>query len=175
MKLIGASCIEESLDTLFKQQRQLKQGSRDVQMFPVGTKEIRLLDGFGRHENFAGVFHYNPNRITPDRIDLCCLCGRENEFLKLGPFSKIDVLERLADGETHVFITEYDKDGVELRSAIGSTTLVATQLAYFERTKEPDSVIVVGDPPPRVLRFLTERPSYGPDNAPDAGPAAASR
>lgn len=157
MKLIGARCIQESDETLFRQQRLLKKGSRDVQMFPIGTRELQLLDGFKRHKNFAGVFHYNPNKVEPDRIDFCCLRGRENELLKLGPFSKLDVLERLTNGECHVFITEYDEDGIELRSAVGSDTLVDMQKAYFERTKEPGSVIVVGDPPPRVLDFLQER------------------
>lgn len=147
-------CIPESEETLLKQQRQLVSGRRDVQMFPLGTKELELLPGFLRHENFRGVFHYKPKTVTVDQIDFCSLRGRENELLNLGPFSKVDIFSRLNSGEKGTCIVEYTPDGTEVRSAFGTTMTCGEQRAYFERTKEPENIIVVGELPPRVLNFI---------------------
>lgn len=142
-------CVPESRQTLLMQQRQLEDGKRDVQMFPAGTPELPLPNGFYRFENERGVFHFDGKRFTPEMIDWASSKGRENEFLNLGPYSKYDVAVRVKRGEKLTCITEY-LDGVELRSACGTDGTLPEQLAYFERTKEPEGVIIVGSFPPRV-------------------------
>lgn len=149
-------CSPESLDTLRIQQTQLLHGVRDAQMFPAGTSELPLPHGFARHENARGVFHFQPTKISAFEIEKLSAQGRENEFLMLGPFSKYDVAKRIVDGDTLTYITEYTRDGIEIRSAAGSLGTLDRQRAYFERTKDPDSIFIIGIPPLRVRERLAE-------------------
>jgi len=143
-------CVPESIETLYLQQRQLVRGQRDVQMFPIGTLEIVKPEGFSRHENFRGIFHFRPDAISAAKIDALSTCGRENEFLKLGPFSKCDVARRVMNGEQLTCIMEYSPTGVELRCAAGSSGTIAEQQKYFEATKEHGNIIIIGELPERV-------------------------
>jgi hypothetical protein len=153
MALDTGICVPESEQTLTRQQRQLVEGRRYVQMFPMGTKELPLPDGLVRCSNNRGAFHFQPSKITPEEIDRLSDQGRENEFLNLGPYCKFDVADRIQrHGEILSCITEYAHDGVELRSAAATDRTIPEQLAYFERTKEPGSKIVVGEFPERVRR-----------------------
>lgn len=145
-------CAPESIATLLLQQGQLKRRARAVQMFPRGTSELALPDGFGRHENTRGVFHFAPEAISPSEIDRLSAEGRENEFLLLGPFSKSDLAKRVLDGEQVTCITEYSSDDVEVRCAAGTSGTIVEQREYFEKTKEPNGVIVIGEYPDRVRR-----------------------
>lgn len=145
MSIIAERCIPERSRTLELQQAALKRGTRDVQMFPLGTSELPVPDGFARHSTPRGVFHFRKERISPQQIDALSSQGRENEFLNLGPYSKADIAARLCAGERALCITEYTPEGIELRSAAGSDSTVEQQRDYFERTKEPGSMIVVGD------------------------------
>jgi len=147
-------CVPESLATLLIQQLQLEFGNRNVQMFPNGTAELPLPVGIERHQNERGVFHYKAEQITPALIDELSSQGRENEYLGLGPYSKIEVGKRLKDGEHLMCVTEYTPAGVEVRSAGGTETTVEEQFDYFQRTKEPGNIIVVGPPPKRVTLHL---------------------
>jgi hypothetical protein len=140
-------CAPESLGTLLLQQLQLKSGRRNVQMFPNGTQELSLPVGFSRLKNARGVFHFHS--FLPEVIDDLSSQGRENEFLLLGPFSKYDIAVRAKDGEPLTCITEYIA-GIELRCAAGTSGTVDLQREYFEKTKEPDGILVIGDYPERV-------------------------
>jgi hypothetical protein len=73
----------------------------------------------------------------------------------LGPFSKYDIAVRLERGEIPTYITEY-VDSTELRSAIGTDGTIDQQRLYFEQTKEPDGIIVIGRCPDRVMKRLEE-------------------
>jgi hypothetical protein len=138
--------IPESPATLRAQQRQLMEGRRDAQMFPTGTAELSLPAGFERHSNERGAFHYRADRLSPQTIDSLSQRGEENVFLNLGPYSKFDIAQRLLRGEQMACVAEYSPDGVELRSAAGTDRTIAEQKAYFDRTKEPGSEIVITDP-----------------------------
>lgn len=144
-------CAPESEDTLLLQQRQLLRGTRIAQMFTVGTIELPVPEGFARHVNERGVFHYNPFAISENDIDLISLSGSENLILNLGPYNKSDIARRAHQGEAVTCISEYSKDGVEIRSAAASSGTINEQYDYFEKTKEPDSLIKVGVLPQRVL------------------------
>jgi hypothetical protein len=146
--------VPESLATLLHQQLELFSGLRDVQMFPVGTDELPLPNGIVRYENSRGVFHYRPDRISALMIENLSSQNKENEFLRLGPFSKHDIAERLQGGEKLVFITEYTPMGIEVRSAVGTDKTMHEQLAYFEKTKNQGNDIVAGGPPERVRLAL---------------------
>jgi hypothetical protein len=139
-------CVPETAATLEGQQRQLIAGRRAAQMFPAGTIELALPDGIGRHQNQRGVFHFDRARLSADAIEACSRRGCENEILLLGPYSKPEIARRVAAGEPACCITEYRPDGVELRSAVGTTTTMREQIAFFEATRDdPANAIVTGD------------------------------
>jgi len=149
-----AQNIPESAKTLLLQQDQLLRGLRPAQMFPKGSSELRLPDGFERVETERGVFHYNPRQITPERIKQLSAEGRENEILGLGPVSKPEVEARAAaTGEPVVSVTERAPDGTEIKTAVGTTGTAAAQAAAMEATKSPGSVVSVETP----TQTITER------------------
>lgn len=148
-------CVPERLETLLVQQRQLSEGRRNVQMFPVGTTELPLPAGMLRYENARGVFHYAPGRITKVEVGILSACGRENEFLMLGPIGKSEIAKRVLAGESLVCVTEHTPEGVEVRSAAGTDKTIDAQRDYFERTKEPHNTITMSELP-RVLDARTQ-------------------
>lgn len=154
-------CVQESFNTLGHQQKQLIAGHRDVQMFPTGTVELLRPSGFNRYQNARGVYHYNPKKINSYKIEELSSKGRENEFLNLGPYNKLDIALKLLAGEKMVFVTEYTPDGSEVRSAVGSDSTVEKQHKYFEGTKMDGNVIVIGPPPPRVTNCLEKANNHG--------------
>ena len=121
-------------------------------MFPVGTQELPVPEGFAKHVNFRGVFHYNPMKTSPNEIDLLGLTGSENRILNLGPYNKSDIARRAVRGEQVTCISEYTEDGIEIRSAAATVGTIPEQYDYFERTKEPDSLIKIGVLPDRIKR-----------------------
>jgi len=135
-------CLPESRRTLELQQEQLKAGRRDVQMFPSGTPELPLPAGWSRFENDRGVFHFHADRISADEIARLSAQGRENVFLKLGPYSKPEIMDRYRNGERLYYVTEYTPDGVEFRSAVGTESTIDEQFDYFELSKEPGNTVV---------------------------------
>lgn len=148
--------VPEFIETLLHQQNELMTGERFVQMFPAGTPELPKLIGTARYVNDRGVFHYWPHKISEDLIEYHSSRGCENLILRLGPYSKGQIAERLKQhpDETLVFITEYSPIGVEVRSACGTNITAEEQRIYFETTKTPGNTIIVGDPPQRVRHFL---------------------
>jgi hypothetical protein len=150
-------CVPETAATLAAQRAQLVVGKRHVQMFPVGTVELPALDGFGRHQNARGVFHFRPAAISAEAIEALSSEGRENEFLLLGPISKPEVARRILAGESLRCVTEYAPDRTEVRSAAGTDQTVDEQRAYFERTKEPGNMIVVSDMRPVIDARVAEK------------------
>lgn len=154
MTLDTGKCAPEGRETLLLQQGQLLTGKRHVQMFPIGTTELQLPTGFHRHEGKRGVFYYNASKITSDEIEELSTRGRENEFLNLGRFSKIEIYRKYLHGEPLIFVTELTPDKTEVRCAVGTLTTVQEQQAYFNQTKEPENTIVIGLPPKRVSLHL---------------------
>ena len=133
------------------QQGQLIRGIRDAQMFPSGTTELDLPHGCKRYANHRGIYHFR--NIPVQTIEELSEQGRENEILLLGPFSKWDIALRIRRGERLTYITEYIS-AIELRCAAGTDGTIDQQRWYFEKTKEPDGEIVVGECPDRVRRWL---------------------
>jgi hypothetical protein len=133
--------IPERHKTLLLQQAQLLAGKRNVQMFPMGMRELPLPAGITRYQNSRGVFHFRPGMISREQIEALSSQGMENHFLNLGPYSKRDL--RLQPGKKVFFVTEYTPDHVELRGAIGTDETIGEQVAYFEHSKEPGNSIIV--------------------------------
>lgn len=137
--------IPESQKTLLAQQAQLKAGKRHVQMFPLGTGELPLPDKMDRFKNKRGVFHFRPEAISAHEIATLSDAGRENEFLNLGPFSKSDIAAFMKPDELPLAISEFDPEGVEVRTAAGNYRTVPAQLQYFEATREEANTIKIMD------------------------------
>lgn len=135
--------IPESLKTLQAQQAQLLAGKRHVQMFPAGLNELPLPEGFDRHQNQRGVFHFLRSAISPREIDRLGFVGRENEILNLGPYNKADIAQHMQRSEKLVAIAEFDPDGVEVRTAAATASTLPEQTRYFEATKDEGNRIEI--------------------------------
>jgi|SRR6516162_4074280 len=133
---------QESSETLLYQQQQLIDGKRAVQMFPTNTIELSLPEGMQRTANSRGVFHFNPELISETEILLLSIAGRENDFLELGPYSKDDILKRVANGEQVMALIEYTPEWVEVRAVLACTSTVAEQFDYLHRTKAPGNIVI---------------------------------
>lgn len=151
MALDTGLCAPESLQTLVLQQDQIIRGKRDAQMFPCGTLELPVMIGCERYANDRGAYHFR--NIEAETVKMLSEQGRENEILLLGPFSKHDIALRLRDGEELTYITEY-VNSIELRCAIGTDGTIERQREYFEKTKESVGIIVIGECPARVKRWI---------------------
>jgi hypothetical protein len=154
MALDTRLCAPESLQTLVLQQDQLIRGNRDAQMFPGGTLELPVPQGCERYKNHRGIYHFR--NMSVEMVEMLSKQGRENEILLLGPFSKYDIAVRVQNGEALTYITEYI-GGIELRCAIGTDGTIDQQHKYFENTKDPAGMIVIGEYPIRVKRWLEPR------------------
>src|ERR1700722_17557969 len=138
--------VPESDATLKAQQHQLVTSNRAVQMFPKGTRELPLPRGMKRLEIPRGVFHYNPEKISPETIIAASAKGHEHSLLGLGSVPKAHVMHRLRGGERPIAITERDKHGTEVRSAIGTPATVKKQFIEMQRGKSPGHDIVIEHP-----------------------------
>lgn len=145
---------QEDLVTLLEQQGRLIAGKRSAQMFPIGTMELTLPEGMHRAVNKRGVFHFNPHKITRQKLLSLSEQGRENEFLELGPYSKPEIMKRVQAGESLTTVCEYSASGVEIRTAIGTNKTVVEQEQYFKKTKADGSVVFCGGIPVRVQTEL---------------------
>lgn len=133
----------ETTETLLAQQQQLVQRKRLAQMFPIGTPELPLLDGFARVATPRGVFHYDPEIISAELIESISYGERENELLSLGPYNKHDVQGLMALGEILLVLTELTTGGIEVKAAVGTKSTIPEQIVVFERDKLPGSSIRV--------------------------------
>lgn len=136
------SNVPESLESLLAQQKQLIEGRRPAQMYPLGTRELPLPSGMERVQLPRGVYHYNPKLISPERIASASMSGRENDILGLGPLSKNDVLAQArATGESPVVVTERDPFGAELKASLATPSTARVQADEIAQSKAPDSSI----------------------------------
>ncbi len=85
--------IPESGATLKAQQEQLVTNNRAVQMFPKGTRELPLPRGMKRLVTPRGVFHYNPEKISPETIIAASAKGHEHSLPGLGSVPKAHVTQ----------------------------------------------------------------------------------
>lgn len=141
---VAPATTPEPDDTLQAQQAQLLSGDRSAQMFPTGTPELPLPNGMQRTEGVSGVFHHVAD-ISPATVQGLSVQGRENELLDLGPYSKPEIMQRIAQGEHPVAIVERSPEGVEVRAAVGTAQTAQAQLAAMHRTKSPRNTISVED------------------------------
>jgi hypothetical protein len=151
-KLDTAKNVPESLKTLLLQQDQLARGLRPAVMFPTGTEEVGLPERMKRIETPRGVFHFNPEQVSAERIKALSAEGRENELLGLGPVSKPEAEARAAaTGEPLVTVTERSPDRTEVKAAVGTTGTSAAQAAALEATKTPGNTIRVETPGQTII------------------------
>jgi hypothetical protein len=136
--------VPESVQTLRAQQEQLLAGRRLAQMFPLGTKELSLPDGFERVETPRGVFHFHPTVISKREVRWWSSMRRENALLGLGPYNKEDIVGL---GEPILTVTERTPDGVEVKAAAGTQSTLPAQLTTFEKLKTPGNIVTVEDLP----------------------------
>jgi hypothetical protein len=158
----AAAVIPESEATLKAQQQQLISGPRVAQMFPKGTAELPLPKGMKRIETPSGdVFHYNPDKISPDTILKASASGNENRILGLGPLNKAEALKRIAAGEKATVVTERTPEGVEVRAAVGTEKTAAAQMAAMERGKTPGNTLQI-ESPKETAQGRAEAPKPAP-------------
>jgi hypothetical protein len=137
--------VPETHETMMAQQHQLVRGHRRAQMFPHGTKELSLPKGMQRVESGGGVFHFNPRYLSAKDIHHHSAAQTENHLLDLGPFSKGEVLHRVAGGEIPLAVVERDPHGTEVRAALGTHVTAPHQFEALHRTKSPGHTIHIED------------------------------
>ena len=136
--------VPETYESLLAQQRQLIEGRRVAQMFPVGTEELPLPPGMERIETRRGVFHFDPMRVSAKEVVAASESHRENEVLGLGPMSKDDVAGVMRDtGEKPVSIVERDPMGNEVRGSLATPSTVEAQSDTILRTADPKNTVDV--------------------------------
>lgn len=162
--------VPEPVQALLAQQRQLIDGRRAAQMFPVGTEELPLPPGMQRVETPRGVFHFDPLKLTEKEVIAASKAGRENELLGLGPMSKSDVADVMREtGEKPVAITERDPMGNEVRGSLATPSTVPVQSDEILRTADPRNSVNV-EPVDDVIAHRAMRLARD-----DAGPPVESR
>lgn len=149
--------IPESLETLRAQQRQLLDGRRLAQMFPLRSAELPLPVGFERVVTDRGVFHFNPAMVSKDDVRVLSGVRRENVLLGLGPYNKADIMEMFRNGEPLLVVTERHPNGIEVKAALGTPTTAPRQLGALEQSKTPGNIVAVEG----IATFLTGRISQG--------------
>lgn len=136
--------VPETYESLLAQQRQLIEGRRVAQMFPVGTEELPLPPGMERLETRRGVFHFDPMRVSAKEVAAASDSHRENEVLGLGPMSKDDVAGVMREtGEKPVSIVERDPMGNEVRGSLATPSTVEAQSDTILRTADPKNTVDV--------------------------------
>jgi len=136
--------VPESPDTLALQRQALIDGLRPAVMYPAGTKPLSRPKGMKTLKNNRGLFHYNPELITPEAIRAASKEGRENEILGLGPVSKPEAEARAAMGEAPVAVTERTPEGVEAKAAVGTEGTAPEQVSALEASKSaPENTVQV--------------------------------
>jgi hypothetical protein len=140
----------EKKKTLLAQQRALLEGRQKAQMFPLGTDELDLPEGFSRLETPRGVFHFDPEQTSADEIARVSADGRENEVLGLGPASKADVAMRASAGEPVAAMVERDPAGDEVKAALVTPGTEPSARREMQARAAPDSRVVL-EPTERVV------------------------
>jgi hypothetical protein len=133
--------IPESHETLQAQQKQLIDGRKAAQMFPMNSSELPLPSGMHRIVTPRGIFHFNPSKVSRHHVARLSAAGRENELLGMGPYSKSDIANRMHAGEPMVAVTERSPDGTEVKAAAGTPSTAQSQISAFHKSKTPGNVI----------------------------------
>jgi hypothetical protein len=165
-----APTVPETRATLLEQQKQLIDGTRKVQMFPEGTKPLRVPKGMGVIKVGNDVFHYRPAEIKANEIRTAAREGRLNDVLDLGPLSKDDVLQRAAAGEPPVAVTERTPDGTEVKTSAATAPTANIQAAHLEATKTPGNTVQAEHPAKTIderLDALAREAETTPDITPE--------
>lgn len=150
--------VPESLETLKAQQQQLIDGRRPAMMFPAGSQEaLQVPEGFARVETPRGIFHFDPDQITPDQIQAASAAGKENEILGLGPVSKPEAMARAAQGDPLVSVTERTPDGTEVKGALATKATADQVRKALQEAANPDSEISVESPEDTILARIQAR------------------
>jgi len=145
--------ISESTKTLKTQQDMFLAGKRKAMLYT--HQEPALPQGAARLVTQHGVFHYNPALIDKKAIETAVANGRVNEILGLGPYSKTDVLHRVAKGEPLVGVIGRDSGGHEALSAVGTPSTAAKQAIAIARQLPAGGNVGVEHP----AKVLMERAS----------------
>ena len=119
--------IPEAPHTLAMQLQAFLQGKRKAVLYTHDEPE--LPKGAGRLETAHGVFHYNPALIDEHAIKSAVAGDRINDVLGYGPYSKKEVLNRVAQGESPLAVVGRDAGGREVLSAAGTDKTAHEQAA----------------------------------------------
>ncbi|WP_404422896.1 hypothetical protein [Nibricoccus sp. IMCC34717] len=146
--------VPEAMGTLQAQQKALVEGRVPAQMFPAGSIELVLPKGLKRVETPRGVFHFDPDQISAEKVTALSAAKRENEILGLGPYSKEDVAKQLAQGDALVNVAERDAQGREVRTAVAAGGTAAHVAADMQRRAAPGNTVAAEAPTRSILERL---------------------
>lgn len=145
--------MPESARVLHLQRQALLAGKRKAMLFPKGGgKESVVPPGMERMDTPDGVIHYNPAMVSEREIAQAVKNKRLNEVLGLGPYSKGDVVKRVAKGEKPVAVVARDPHGVEAAAALGTAGTAPEQLPHIAAQMPAAGSVGLENPAETVLR-----------------------
>lgn len=162
--------MPESARVLHLQRQALLAGKRKAMLFPKGGgKESVVPPGMERMDTPDGVIHYNPAMVSEREIAQAVKNKRLNEVLGLGPYSKGDVVKRVAKGEKPVAVVARDPHGVEAAAALGTAGTAPEQLPHIAAQMPAAGSVGLENPAETVLRRADggEVEDYLPPDHPD--------
>ena len=136
--------IPEAPHTLAMQLQAFLHGKRKAVLYTHDEPE--LPKGAGRLETAHGVFHYNPALIDEHAIKSAVAGDRINDVLGYGPYSKKEVLNRVAQGESPLAVVGRDAGGREVLSAAGTDKTAHEQAASIAPQLPPGGQVHVENP-----------------------------
>lgn len=149
--------IPEAPATLQVQQQALAEGRKKAVLYPKGTETPATPEGMKSVKIKEGVVHFDPDQVKRQDVFAASKKGRLNELLDLGPANKEEVAARVQAGEAPVAVVERTPEGVEAKSAVGTSDgagggTAPDQAAALEQTKlAPENTVAV-EPPQQVLQ-----------------------
>ncbi len=129
--------MPEAESTLKTQQDEMLNGKRSAMLFTPGEKPLELPKDFAAINTDAGVFHYNPEKISADEIKTAVKENRIGDILDYGISKKPDV------NNLHSIVVRRDKDGKEIESvATDETNLSAVINKQLERKEDGQTISI---------------------------------
>lgn len=136
--------VPEAPHTLAAQLQAFLEGKRKAVLYT--HEEPPLPKGAKRLESPHGVFHYNPALIDEPEIKSAIAEDRINDVLGMGPYSKKDVMTRVAAGEDPLAVVGRDAGGREVLTAAGTPGTIREQAAAIAPQLPPGGQVKAESP-----------------------------
>lgn len=142
--------VPEADDSIEAQVKRLAEGKRTVVMFP---KDLNPADRPPRPKNTnimtipdVGTFYYDRTKVNQTEIRTAARTGRLNDYLEMGPTSKVDAANEVAQGAEFTSVVAREPDtGTPVVEQVSTTKSAPADVAVVKE-KNPDLTVAVENP-----------------------------